>query len=155
MANESKLRVITEFVGGLSIVVSLVFVGLELRHANNVAEVDSVLQINAMYADMLTAAHHDESLIRMIAENNGREAAAVRLGFRNLTMLNIVEAAWKSFDRGIMEEDHFLSYVNDLCANVFPDGLDKPVVTSLRDVPWPSLRPTLSPQFADVVETSC
>lgn len=155
MASESTFRKVTEFVGGASIVVSLVFVGLELRHANNVAEVDSVLQINAMYAQMLTAASHDPDAVQMLTESSGRDEAAIRQGFRNLTMINIVEGAWKSFDRGIMEEGHFLSYIQDLCQSVFPNGLEEPVSTPRRDTPWAQLKLTLSPEFSKVIESRC
>ncbi|GAB5413395.1 MAG: hypothetical protein Cons2KO_09980 [Congregibacter sp.] len=155
MANETTLRTVTEFIGAISIFVSLVFVGLELRHANNVAEVDAVLQINAMYAEMLIAASHDPDLIRSLAEKSDREEQPIRIGFRNLTMINIVEGAWKSFDRGIMEEAHFLSYVNDMCQNVFPNEVGAPISTPGGDTAWERLKLTLSPEFAEVVESRC
>ncbi len=155
MANGSTLRTLAEFIGGMSIVVSLIFVGLELRHANNVAEVDSVLQINAMYVEALTAAHHDPETVQMIAENNNRELSAVRGGYRNLALINIAEAAWTSFDRGIMEEAHYLSYVQDVCQYVFPNGLEEPVPIPDQDIPWEQLKLTFNPEFAEVVESRC
>ncbi len=155
MANETTLRTVTEFVGAVSIFVSLVFVGLELRHANNVAEVDAVLQINAMYAEMLIAANHDSDLVQNLSEKFDRKEQEVRIAFRNLTMINIVEGAWKSFDRGIMEEAHLLSYVNDMCRNAFPNGVGAPISTPSGDTVWERFRLALNPDFAEVIESRC
>ncbi|MFK8041749.1 hypothetical protein [Congregibacter sp.] len=155
MSTQTKLRTLTEFVGAVSIVLSLVFVGLELRHANNVAEADSVQQINAMYLELSVGAHQNADLVRAIAEANDTDFLSVAAGFRNLSTLNITETAWKSFDRGILEEEHYLAYLTDGCTTVFPDGGMEAVLTPPGYLPWAEYKRNLSKRFVDAFEAHC
>ncbi|MFK7828735.1 MAG: hypothetical protein AB8B57_03040 [Congregibacter sp.] len=155
MGAGSRLRIVTEVAGALSIVLSLVFVGLELRHANNVAEADSVQQINAMYFEMALAGAHDSELIQLVAERSEIDEAAVRIGFRNASTLNIVEAAWKSFDRGILDEEHYISYMTDGCVVIFPDGFSESILLPDGLMAWNDYKLRLSRRFTEAFENFC
>ncbi|MEM7691681.1 MAG: hypothetical protein AAF194_04450 [Pseudomonadota bacterium] len=134
---------------------SLIFVGLELRHANNVAEADAVMQINAMYLETSVSAEHDPDLIRSLAEKFEIEEAVVRRGFRNVQTMNIIEAAWTSFDRGIMDEDHLNAYLTDGCVVLFPEGFSGSIVTHSGATPWNEYKRVLNPKFVNKFETFC
>jgi hypothetical protein len=151
---DSKLRIITEFAGALSIVLSLIFVGLELRHANNVAEADSVMQINNMFVDFLTASESDPDFLKARAEERGIDEWSVRTELRSTILLNILEATWKSFERGIMDEEQYFAYMFDGCWNLFPGG-HTGSFTGSGEAGWAETKKSFNPNFIRAFESRC
>ena len=155
LVSEPRIRVATELLGALSIVLSLIFVGLELRHANNLAAAEAVMQINAMYVESTVAMAHDADLIRSFAQEHEIEERSVRQGFINMNRLNMVEAAWTNHDRGIMSEEQLNTYMMDGCVTLFPDGFSEKILTPTGEASWNRYKAFVSPRFVVEFEQFC
>ena len=119
MADISKVRIVTEFAGALSIVLSLIFVGIELRHANNLAETEAVQSINQMIAGKLNGDLQNAWGIRASGAANNLSIQDEVDFLERIQWLNIYEAAWKSYDRGIIDAEQAASYLNGACYSIF------------------------------------
>jgi hypothetical protein len=153
MAIESRLRSITEFIGALSIVLSLVFVGLELRHANNLAEAESVQSINEMFAEKL---NNDKSewIVALLAEEMDGQLIEVFYHLEREQMMNILESAWKSFDRGIIDDAQLTAYMNLGCRSIF-GGININEHLFWGERAWSEYKREFNPDYVAYIERHC
>ena len=94
MPGQSRTRTFIELSGAAGVVPSLIFVGMERRHANNLAEAEAVQAIDLMIGDSLLAAMSNEFAVKDSAQRSGISVSDARRGFRNAYFLNTYEAAW-------------------------------------------------------------
>ena len=109
-----------EIVGLVGIIVSLVFLGYELKRANDIAEAEAVASIYGMTNEMGLAMAENPELSRVF-----RQAQS---DFESLTpddrwtfyvlleyLINVTEAAWKYHDQGIITREEAQYYTSGLC----------------------------------------
>lgn len=157
MPQNSKFRLITESAGAISIVLSLVFVGMELRHANNLAEADGLRSLNEMATDVLLARMNNVELNDLIARAhasnewdgeqgfNEAEKSQLRAYFAAWTTYG--ESSWKYYERGIIAADQYRDSLAVLC-NVFSSS---PAVVKV----WQQLYSVVADEFIVDVEQQC
>lgn len=109
-----------ELVGIIGIIVSLVFLGYELKRSNDIAETEAVATIYSMTNDLGLAMAENPELSRVF-----RDALS---DFDSLTpddrwtlyvlieyVINVNEAAWKYYDKGIINKEEADFYARGLC----------------------------------------
>jgi hypothetical protein len=153
MAVENRLRTITEFVGAISIVLSLTFVGLELRHANNLAEAEAVQSINEMFAEKLNT-DKSEWVVALKSQAAGEEEMEVFLHTEREQWMNILESAWKSFDRGILDRVQLAAYLNAGCRAIFQE-IDSETHRFWGERTWNEYKLDFNPGYVAELEHHC
>ncbi len=109
-----------EIVGILGIIVSLIFLGYELKRSNDIAETEAVATIYSMTNEMGLALAENPELSRVF-----RQALS---DFESLSpddrwtlyvllehVLNVNEVAWKYYDKGIINQEEIDYYTRGLC----------------------------------------
>ena len=126
MPSESKRNTSLEFgrvveiVGIVGIIVSLVFLGYELKRANDIAETEAVATIYGMTNEMGLVMAENPELSRVF-----RTALS---DFESLSeddiwtlyvlikyLINVTEAAWKYYDKGVIDQEEAEYYARSLC----------------------------------------
>ena len=154
MPEPSRTRTFIEIAGATGVVLSLIFVAMELRHANNLAEAEAVQSINLMIADLLLAGMSDEQILRDSATLNDISMSDARRGFRNAYFLNAYEAAWKSNERGIIDDEMLSVYLKGACSDIFfNSGFD--VFVGINGSKWTDARSAFNPRFIEQLELVC
>jgi len=110
-----------EIVGIIGIVVSLIFLGYELKRANDIAETEAVANIYSMNNEMTLAMVENPELSRVFSQAQSdfdSMSADDRWTFYGLLeyMINVNEAAWKYYDKGVIREEESEYYTRGLCA---------------------------------------
>ncbi|MGB5587882.1 MAG: hypothetical protein WBN78_08945 [Gammaproteobacteria bacterium] len=109
-----------EIVGIAGIIVSLIFLGYELKRANDIAETEAVATIYSMTNDMGLAMAENPELSRVFGQAlsdfeslspDDRWTLYVLLEY----VINVNEAAWKYFDKGIINQEEVDFYTRGLC----------------------------------------
>ena len=109
-----------ELVGIAGIIISLVFLGYELKRSNDIAETEAIATIYSMTNDMGLAMAENPELSRVfgLAMNDfeslnpaDRWTLYVLLEY----LINVNEAAWKYFDKGIISSEEAEFYIQGLC----------------------------------------
>jgi hypothetical protein len=153
MVIENKFRIVAEFLGAFSIVLSLVFVGLELRHANNLAEAEAVQSINEMFAEKL---NNDKSewVVTLLAAQSGEDIETVFMHTEREQWMNILESAWKSFDRGIIDDVQLAAYLNAGCRVIFQE-IDVSEHLLWGERTWDEYKQDFNPGYVAALERHC
>ena len=147
---------IKEAIGVLAVVLSLLFVGAELRHANSLAEAESVQTLNEMANAINLAVATDPELasifVRLHQEKNLRteDLDPTELGSLSALLsawMNVYEAAWKSRERGIISQEGFEGYMEGACIE-----FSLQPVTIQR---WRLQRVAFSKPFIEIIENTC
>jgi hypothetical protein len=141
-----------EIIGIAGIIVSLVFLGYELKRANDIAETEAVATIYSMTNEMSLALAENPDLSRVF-----RLALS---DFESLTpedrwtlyvlleyVINVNEAAWKYYDKGIINQEEADFYARGLCKLI---GRHPTLVEA-----WQSNRQDRLPGFYDYVTGVC
>lgn len=92
-----------EIIGVIAVVLSLVFVGFELRHANRLAEAEAIQTINEMIAEKLNSTTSSQWAMERIAAASDQTVDEMGFRYERISWMNIYEAAWTSFDNGIID----------------------------------------------------
>ncbi|MEO1202891.1 MAG: hypothetical protein AAFX10_09295, partial [Pseudomonadota bacterium] len=118
----------------VGIVLSLVFLGYELKRSNDIAEAEAVAQIYSMTNEMSLVMAEDPALSQVFrrAQSDFKSLDADEQ-FRFLILLESVvnssEAAWKYYDKGIISRAETDSYTRGLCRLL---GLDESLAEMWR-----------------------
>ena len=109
-----------EVVGLVGIIVSLVFLGYELKRSNDIAEAQAVAEIYAMTNEMGLAMAENPELSRVfsLAQNEFESLQGEDLWTFYVLLeyvINVNEAAWKYYDKGIIDKVEADSYTLGLC----------------------------------------
>jgi hypothetical protein len=111
---------VVEIVGIVGIIVSLVLLGYELKRSNDIAETEAVATIYSMTNDMTLALAENPELSRVFGKAlsdfdslspDDRWTLYVLLEY----VINVNEAAWKYYDRGIINQEEADYYTRSLC----------------------------------------
>jgi hypothetical protein len=150
----SKLRSLSEVAGAISILASLVFVGLELRQANNLAEGDAISSLNQQIQDVLSLSITNRELAELFAKLVEGESAVddLTIGQKRqvasylTAWVSLGEVAWKYFEKDIISEEQYGDYIAGVCG----------ALTSIR-IPghWDALEVYYSEPYRADVEESC
>ncbi|MFT4873325.1 hypothetical protein [Congregibacter sp.] len=157
MSQNSTLRRLAELAGAISIVLSLVFVGLELRQANNLAEAEGVRSINEMLADLNIARMTDAGLNELIVRASQSDKLDETHGFTAAQRTQLIsyfsvwltygEASWKYYERGIIDFDQHEDGLSILCFTFSRS----PAVIEV----WQSFDGYIAEQLVSDVEARC
>ena len=109
-----------EIVGIAGIILSLIFLGYELKRSNDIAETEAVAAIYSMTNEMGLALAENPELSRVF-----RQALS---DFESLDpddlwtlyvlleyVINVNEAAWKYYDKGVINQEESDYYARSLC----------------------------------------
>ena len=144
-----SIREVAEILGFLSVVASLVFVGLEIQQNSAVSRVQSQQATTTIMSEASVAALQDPELAELvIAANTGRialqdldTAQSARLYFWSLLTLQGLQSLWLSVQSGISPE-------SDL------DGLEGgDLINPYMKSRWNVLKRNLNPGFAAYIES--
>ncbi len=143
---------VVELVGLVGIIVSLVFLGYELKRANDIAEAEAVASIYSMTNEMGLAMAENPALASVFRQAQTDFASLgpeERFAFYILLehVINVNEAAWKYYDQGIINREEADHYTGGLCRLIELDA-------SLIDA-WMSNRGNRLPGFYDYVNSIC
>ena len=109
-----------EIVGLAGIIVSLVFLGYELKRSNDIAETEAVATIYSMTNEMGLALAENPELSRVFRQalsDFDSLSADDRWSFYVVLeyVINVNEAAWKYYDKGIINQEEADYYARSLC----------------------------------------
>lgn len=125
MPTQSTTRIVVDVLTALSVVLGLVFVGLELRHANNLARADALNSINALYLELNYAKYEAPASTGLWAayyagELEGKESLPPEdyEAIENFIsgFMTVFESAWQYHSRGIIGDEEFDGYLRGLCS---------------------------------------
>ena len=111
---------VVEIVGIAGIIVSLIFLGYELKRSNDIAETEAVAAIYSMQNEMGLALAENPELSRVFGQ--------ALSDFESLSpddlwtfyvlleyVINVTEAAWKYYDKGIINQEEADFFTRGLC----------------------------------------
>ena len=141
-----------EIVGIAGIIVSLIFLGYELKRSNDIAETEAVATIYSMTNEMGLALAENPELSRVFGQAlsdfeslspDDRWTLYVLLEY----VINVNEAAWKYYDKGIINQEEADYFTRGLCKLI---GRDPGLVAA-----WRSNKQDRLPGFYDYVTSVC
>ena len=141
-----------EIVGIAGIIVSLIFLGYELKRSNDIAETEAIATIYGMTNEMGLALAENPELSRVFRQAlsdfdslsaDDQWTLYVLLEY----LVNVNEAAWKYYDKGIINQEEADYYTRGLCKLIARDP-------SLVDA-WQSNKQDRLPGFYDYVSGVC
>ncbi len=120
MIDKSKWIEIAGFIG---VVVSLIFVGFELRQNTAALSAQALLDLNLAVNEEFQAVSGDESLAEIIfkAENDPSSLTPVeleRLKYAWLESFNTLEAAFLFYRKGIISGEDYSTYQRAACSSL-------------------------------------
>ena len=111
---------LVEVVGLIGIILSLIFLGYELKRSNDIAEAQAVAEIYSMTNDL--------GLVMAESPEASRVFGQAQSDFDSLSpddrwtlyvlienVINTSEAAWKYYDKGIIDEGEAAYFTQGLC----------------------------------------
>ena len=143
---------IVEVVGIVGIIVSLVFLGYELKRANDIAETEAIATIYGMTNEMGLAMAENQELSRVFRQgltdfeslsSEDRWTLYVLLEY----VVNVTEAAWKYYDKGVIDQEEAEYYARGLCKLI---GRHSDLVDA-----WQSNKEDRLPGFYEYVSNTC
>jgi hypothetical protein len=141
-----------EIVGIAGIIVSLIFLGYELKRSNDIAETEAVATIYGMTNEMGLALAENPELSRVFRQAlsdfeslsaDDRWTLYVLIEY----LINVSEAAWKYYDKGIINQEEADYYAQGLCKLI---GRDPGLVDA-----WRSNKQDRLPGFYDYISGVC
>jgi hypothetical protein len=123
----TKWKEVAELVGIAAIVVSLVFVALELRQNTAVSTAQAVGNLNISIDASYRARAQDSALDQLVeAGHSSFQTLSERERSQYFAWLradmNLIEAAWFYFDRGIIPASDFDGYKEASCSRITTPG---------------------------------
>jgi hypothetical protein len=111
---------VVELVGIVGIILSLIFLGYELKRANDIAETEAVATIYSMTNEMGLVLAENPELSRVFGQAlsdfdslNPDDRWTLYVLLEHL--INVHEAAWKYHDKGIINQEDAEYYTRGLC----------------------------------------
>ena len=109
-----------EIVGIIVLIVSIIFLGYELKRSNDIAETEAVATIYSMTNEMGLALAESPELSRVFGQAlsdfeslspDDRWTLYVLLEY----VVNVNEVAWKYYDKGVINQEEVDHYTRGLC----------------------------------------
>ena len=141
-----------EIVGIAGIILSLIFLGYELKRSNDIAETEAVATIYSMTNEMGLALAENPELSRVFRQAlsdfeslgpDDRWTFYVLLEY----VINVHEAAWKYYDMGVINQEEADYYARSLCKLI---GRHPSIVAA-----WRSVKQDRLPGFYEYVMGVC
>jgi hypothetical protein len=141
-----------EIVGIIGIIVSLVFLGYELKRSNDIAETEAIATIYSMTNELSLALLENPEASRVFKQAlSDFESLSPedRWDFYVLVeyVINVTEAAWKYHDKGVINREEADYYARSLCKLI---GRHPSLVAA-----WQSNQEDRLPGFYDYVTGVC
>ena len=139
-----------ELISAVAVFVSLVFVGFEIRQSNYLADSEAVSNLNRSFTELnlVVAANAELSAILIASRDRDlSETESLRLNFYSLGWFNVWDSAWLSHERGIVDYDSFISYMNSACSMI-------PRWPNMHAV-WDRNKVTFTRGFVVYIESNC
>lgn len=148
-----RLNPLLELVGGIAVLVGLVFVGLELRQnteAVQAATLQSLTEQSQDYLLLLAADSEINDIWRRGVANPAalEESEASRFNFLYRAQWIRLQNAYLQWRRGTLDDNDWAFYAGIICRKTGDDGSP-----SARGSTWPDHRGALTADFVDFVET--
>ena len=111
---------IVEIVGIAGIIVSLIFLGYELKRSNDIAETEAIATIYGMTNEMSLALSENPELSRVFKlalsdfDSLSSDDRWTLYGLLEY-VVNVNEAAWKYYDKGVINKEEAEYYARGLC----------------------------------------
>lgn len=112
-----------EIVGIVVLIASIIFLGYELKHSNDIAETEAVATIYSMTNEMGLALAESPELSRVFDQAlsdfeslspDDRWTLYVLLEY----VVNVNEVAWKYYDKGVINQEEVDHYTWGLCKTI-------------------------------------
>ena len=147
--NSKKWKDFAEIISAAAVVISLVFVGLEIRQSNHLAASEAVFDINSAYIQqsLLVAESTDlaDIFVKVFETNEQLSSAELRrLQAYGDAFLNISDAAWVSHNSGIIDDQSYRAYMFAACSSIMP----------MREY-WNEVKNGYTAGFVEYVDSNC
>ena len=113
-----EYALIAEIVGGVAIVISLVFVGLEIRHNNAISRTEAYQRnldaLNEWRALVLTTGNA-EAVLNFLSSGTIEEGKEAEIQVLQSVALMVFDRAYFSYKNGIMDEAGWNRFYSILC----------------------------------------
>ena len=146
-----KLSSWVEIVGVSSVVLSLIFVGVELRQNTRASEAQALLDLNSAFNEINMWKINTPELIRLrkkVDTSYDELTKAEKRRAINMFQieLNLFENAYMYFERGIIEKEQFDVYFRGICDFLKPSAVNRM---------WNAKEFFLQPKFEIYITQKC
>ena len=143
---------LVEIVGLVGIVLSLVFLGYELQRSNDIAEAQAVADVYSMTNELGLVMLENPEMSRVLGQAQTDFELLSPDDLWNLYVIveyviNTSEAAWKYYDKGIINGDEASYFAGGLCRMI---GMHPSLVAA-----WEENEENRIPGFYDYVTGEC
>lgn len=148
-----ELNSLMELIGGLAVLVGLIFVGFELKQNTEAVQASTLQNLTDESQEYLLLLAQDEELNRIwrqaVAEGIGslNESEASRLVFLYRAQWIRFQNAYLQWRRGTLDDEDWAFYRGVICRKEGDAGSP-----SLRGTTWPDHRGALTERFVAFVE---
>lgn len=149
----NKLNPLLEFIGGVAVLIGLVFVGLELRQNTEAVQAATLQNLTEQSQDylLLLASDGETNAIwrKGVTDlSNLDEAEASRFNFLYRAQWIRFQNAFLQWKRGTLDDDDWAFYAGVICRKGGDSGSP-----SARGSTWPDHKGALTDAFVDFVES--
>ena len=154
--NLSEMALAAEILGGVAVVVTLVFLVLATRENTNAIQAQMYQALTAeLNAIRLAYTTSDVADNYVLLPTEGIQALSdgerSRLQFVAEAKWGVYESAFFSRNRGVLGVDEWARFEDAICRNFV---IDKPMWEP-EDTQWGSLSRNITPTFREYVESAC
>lgn len=150
--NDRRFSAIAEFIGVAAVVLSLVFVGMEIRQSADINSAQAVYSLNqttsellqqiAINADLAELLSHASNDFASLDEN---EQMRARFWYRGV--INNHEAAWKFHSKGLIDDQDHQAWLTSFC--------DILIQREGARIEWQASSEIYNRRFVDEYNTHC
>ena len=156
MSTNNTIRAALEAASAIGVILGLIFVGLELRHSNNLSQAEALLSLNGLTITMEMSKYNmpasDDLWVRVGAgtiddKKNLSPMDQNVLSTYYTMLINLTESAWKFRDTGILGEAETEGYLKAACDILSQNDLSKKF--------WYRKRANFTLKFVAELEENC
>ena len=144
------MRTYVELIGLLAVIVSLVFVAIEIRQSTITTQAQAMLELNASFNETMIAVYENPALaaliVRGVEDGSLSPTENLQFGQWAYSAMNIFESAHVFHAKDLLDPEDYQGWKRATCAYV---GL--PGVRSL----WADGTLKMNRRFTDFVNTEC
>ena len=126
-----KIQVSTwaEVVGIAALVLSLIFVGVQIQQNTNAVAAQAILSLNEFAHDTTSSVSQDEEFAKLVMKGHQNDPLTKLEEERYRTyvqhLLNVAEAAWAFHQRGLITNEEFQGWQVSTCSWLALPGVNK------------------------------
>lgn len=152
----SEMALAAEILGGVAVVVTLIFLVLATRENTNAIQAQTYQALTSeLNAIRLAYSTSDVPDSYVLLSTQGAQAlsdaARARMQFVAEAKWGVYESAFFSRNRGVLGEDEWIRFESAICRNL---TIDEPMWKP-EDWQWGSLADNVTPMFREFVERTC